>query len=198
MDEVAAQSFVIFLAGYETSATTMTFAMYELALHPEVQQRLREEIKMVLAKHDDQFTYESLNEMKYMMQVIDETFRKHPPVTFITREAVADYKIPDENLVLEKGTRMMIPILGYHHDEEYYKNPTVFDPERFNDENRKKIHPFILGERFGLMQVQVGLASILKSFKVTLNPKTEVPIKMHTNSILAAPEGGVWINVSKI
>lgn len=71
MDEVAAQSFVFFLAGFETSSTTMTFALFELAQHQDIQDRVREEIGQVLAKHDEQMTYDSLSELKYMKQVID-------------------------------------------------------------------------------------------------------------------------------
>lgn len=71
MDEAAAQCFVFFLAGFETSSTTMTFALYELAQQQDIQDRVREEIQTVLAKHDDQMTYDSLSDLKYMKQVID-------------------------------------------------------------------------------------------------------------------------------
>lgn len=71
MDELTAQSFVFFLAGFETSSTTMTFALYELAIHQDLQDKVREEIEQVLAKHNGQMTYDSLSELKYMSQVID-------------------------------------------------------------------------------------------------------------------------------
>ena len=73
MDEIAAQSFVFFIAGFETSSTTMTFALYELAKHQDVQEKLRNEIRSVLAKHDGKITYDAIQEMKYMNQVIDGT-----------------------------------------------------------------------------------------------------------------------------
>lgn len=71
MNEMVAQSFVFFIAGFETSATTMTFALFELAMHPEIQDRLRDEIHTVLEKHDGKMTYDSLSEMKYLGQVVD-------------------------------------------------------------------------------------------------------------------------------
>lgn len=71
MDEATAQCFVFFIAGFETSSTTMTFALYELAQHQDIQDKVRAEIKTVLARHDDQVTYDSLSELKYMQQVID-------------------------------------------------------------------------------------------------------------------------------
>jgi cytochrome P450 family 6 len=60
MNSLAAQAFVFFLGGFETSATTMTFCMYELSLHQDIQDHLREEIDVVLQKHDDKLTYESI------------------------------------------------------------------------------------------------------------------------------------------
>jgi cytochrome P450 family 6 len=73
IEEIAAQSFVFFIAGFETSSTTMTFALYELAKHQDMQDRLRKEIREVLAKHQDQVSYDAILEMKYMNQVIDGT-----------------------------------------------------------------------------------------------------------------------------
>ncbi|KAJ8944241.1 hypothetical protein NQ314_009518 [Rhamnusium bicolor] len=64
-----------------------------------------------------------------------ETLRKYPPVPLITRQCVKDYKVPDEDVIIEKGNIVMIPVSGIHYDEDYYKNPEVFDPERFNEEN---------------------------------------------------------------
>lgn len=71
MDEIAAQSFVFFLAGFETSSTTMTFALYELAYNQTIQDKVRQEIDRVLAKYDGKISYDSMNDLKYMGQVID-------------------------------------------------------------------------------------------------------------------------------
>lgn len=71
MNEIVAQSFVFFIAGFETSSTTMTYALYELAKHPHMQQRLRDEFEAVLEKHDGRFTYEAMGDMQYLEQVIN-------------------------------------------------------------------------------------------------------------------------------
>lgn len=71
MDEIVAQSFVFFIAGFETSSTTMTYALYELAKHPHIQRRLREEILSVLGQHNGKLTYEAMLDMHYLEQVIN-------------------------------------------------------------------------------------------------------------------------------
>lgn len=71
---MVAQSFVFFIAGFETSSTTMTFALYELATHPDIQDKVREELHRVLKKHNDQITYDCIKDLEYMEQVIDGKF----------------------------------------------------------------------------------------------------------------------------
>ena len=79
MNCMAAQAFAFFVGGYETSSTTMTFCLYELSLHQDIQDRLREEIDIVLLKHDGKPTYEGIQEMEYLDKVISgkEPFMKN-------------------------------------------------------------------------------------------------------------------------
>ena len=70
MNSLAAQVFVFFFGGFETSSTTMTFCLYELSLHQDIQDRLRQEIDVVLQKHDGKLTYEAIQEMEYLDKVV--------------------------------------------------------------------------------------------------------------------------------
>ena len=76
MDSLAAQAFVFFIGGFETSSTTMTFCLYELSLHQNIQDRLRQEIDVVLQKHDGKITYEGIQEMEYLDKVVSG--KAHP------------------------------------------------------------------------------------------------------------------------
>ncbi|KAJ3655229.1 hypothetical protein Zmor_014365 [Zophobas morio] len=208
-EEIAAQCFVFFLAGFETSSTTMTFALYELSNNHKIQDKVRDEINTVLGKHDGKITYEAIQEMKYMDLVINETLRKYPPLPILTRKCVKDYKVPDEDIIIEKGTDIVIPVLAIHKDEDYYPDPEKFDPERFTEENKSKRHnyahiPFgegprnCIGARFGLMQSKVGLTSLLRSYKFNVNKKTMEPLKMKADSFVLATEGEIWLDAEKI
>jgi len=93
MNSLAAQTFVFFLGGFETSSTTMTFCLYELSLHQDIQDRLREEIDVVLQKYDGKITYDGVQEMEYLDKVVSGKarsfkfiyiFRKQDTLTFIT------------------------------------------------------------------------------------------------------------------
>ena len=70
---LAAQAFIFFLAGFETSSTTLSFCLYELALNPGIQDKLREHIKAVTKTHGGQVTYDSLHDMPYLDQVVEGT-----------------------------------------------------------------------------------------------------------------------------
>nr|CAD7571558.1 unnamed protein product [Timema californicum] len=122
---------VFLIAGFHTSANTTSFALYELATQPDMQTRLRQEILDVLDKHGGKITHDALTEMTYLDMVVSETLRKYPILPFLDRMTLRDYKIPGTSIVLEKGTSIFIPLLGFHNDPKYFPNPKKFNPERF-------------------------------------------------------------------
>lgn len=141
-NEIAAQCFIFFLAGFETSSTTMSYCLYELAKNQKIQDRLRAHIDEVLQKHGNQITYEALLDMPYLDQVINETLRLYPPLSLLQRKLVKPYKVPGTSCVLDPGIVIFISIYGMQRDERYFTNPSVFDPDRFSPENASKIEPF--------------------------------------------------------
>ncbi|XP_044260317.1 probable cytochrome P450 6a23 [Tribolium madens] len=209
LDEVIAQCFIFFLAGFETSSTTMTFALYELAKNHQIQDKLRDEIVQVLRKYNDEITYEGITEMKYLDQVIEESLRKYPPLPFVTRTCVMDYKVPHSDLIIEKGRRVILPILALHHDPQFWPEPQNFDPERFNDQNKSLRQQysyipfgegprFCIGKKFGLTQTKVGLVALIKNYEFSVNSKTTNPLKMAANTFILSAEGGIWLDSKKL
>ncbi|XP_011705214.1 PREDICTED: cytochrome P450 6l1-like, partial [Wasmannia auropunctata] len=141
MEEATAQSFIFFVAGFETSATTATFSLYELAQHQDIQDKVRKEINEILAKHGG-LTYDAVNEMTYLHKVVNETLRKYPPVPILNRICTKEINLPTTDIHLPKGTLITIPVLGLHRDPSIYPDPDKFDPERFNADKVAERHPY--------------------------------------------------------
>lgn len=205
-DDFVAQSYAFLLAGFETSATTMAFALYELSLQPAIQQRLRTEISTVLGKHDQELTYETVQEMSYLEKVIFETLRKYPIVPYLDRMCISDYEIPVSSNTskdtIPAQTGVYIPVYAIHHDPQYYPEPETFDPERFTEENVNTRPQFTylpfgegpricLGMRFALMQTKTGLINLLSRFEVAPCRDTPVPLKIHPKPFLLQSQGEI-------
>lgn len=110
----------------------MSFCLYELAKNADIQKKVQDEIDKALeSAGSDGLSYDVLGDLKYAECCIDETLRKYPIVPFHFRTASNDYKIADSDLVIPKGSAVMIPALGFQRDPEIYDNPMEFKPERF-------------------------------------------------------------------
>ncbi|KRT83630.1 cytochrome P450, partial [Oryctes borbonicus] len=138
---VSSQAVSFFSAGHETTSSTISFALYEMAINQDVQDRLRDEIHASVRKYGD-ITYEGVKEMRYLNMVFCEVLRKYTQAPFLIRECVEDCFIPEYNLRADKGTDVIIPIAGLHADPKYYPDPQKFDPLRFSDVNREKLTPY--------------------------------------------------------
>lgn len=135
-------SVVFFLAGFETSSTALSYALYELSLNQELQDKTRVEIEKVLAEHDGKITYEAIMNMEWCGQVISESLRKYTPGNVLLRTCTKEYHVPGTNYIIDKGSNLMLPMSAIHNDPEYFPNPEKFDPERFSPEASKERNPF--------------------------------------------------------
>lgn len=139
---LAAQAFFFFLAGADTSATTMHFTLIELANNPDVLARLHKEIDEVFDSCNDQLTYDHVEQFHYLDMVLNEAMRKFPPIGLIGRTCTKDTVLPVGNLKIDQGTSIIIPAFALHRDPKYFPEPEKFDPERFNHDNAKNIVKF--------------------------------------------------------
>ncbi|KPI99687.1 Cytochrome P450 6B4 [Papilio xuthus] len=205
-DILAAQAFVFYAAGYETSASTMSYLFYELAKHPKIQDKVIAEIDEVLKRYNGEITYDCLNEMTYLQQVFDETLRKYPIVDPLQRNADMDYVVPGTNTIIIKGQTVLVSVLGIHRDPQYYPNPDKFDPERFNADNKKDRHtcaylPFgtgprnCIGMRFAKVQSQVCIVKFLSRYRVEPTKNTPTEVKFDPMRVVLFPIGGIELNI---
>ncbi|KAG5669765.1 hypothetical protein PVAND_000059 [Polypedilum vanderplanki] len=197
------------MAGAETSSTTIAFALAELANNVEYQEKLREEIIANTSRENNEISYETLQEMTYLNQIVNETLRMYTNGLILIRQANEDYKIENSSHIIPKGADVWIPMIGIHFDEKYWKHPEKFDPERFTQEEiaKRPNHCYLpfgdgqrncIGMRYALLIVKYGLALIIKNFKVTSNPKMKYPIKLNPKTPMMEPIGGYWINIEKV
>ncbi|XP_026741279.1 cytochrome P450 6B6-like [Trichoplusia ni] len=204
-DVIAAQAFVFYVAGYETSATTASYMLYQLALNQDVQDKLIAEIDAVTEANNGEITYESLKEMKYMHKVSDETLRMYSIVEPLQRKCTVDYKIPGTDLTIEKDTILLVSPRGIHYDEKYYPNPEVFDPNRFDPEEVGKRHPCAylpfgigqrncIGMRFGKLQTALCVAKLLRKYRIEPSKNTELELGVDKNRIIIGPANGIRVN----
>lgn len=183
--------------------------MFELSINEEIQDKARSDVRKSIEKHDRKLTFDSVADMTYLEQCVNETLRKYPPASSVQRVALEDYNIPDSKIVIPKGTAVPIPILAIHWDEEHYPEPEKFDPERFNQENLTARHPMAflpfgegprncIGIRFALIEIKLALAKMLMRYKFTLDrSKTDVPLEFSKTNFMLAPAKNIFINISK-
>ncbi|GFS38225.1 hypothetical protein TNIN_394601 [Trichonephila inaurata madagascariensis] len=187
MDELVAQCVIFFIAGYDTTGSTLAFATYMLALNQDVQEKAYQEIVDAVRDTNGELTYEAVQNLKYLDNIISETLRLFPPGIRLERLAVADYKLGNTGITIPKGMIVTIPTYAMHRDPEIYPNPEKFEPDRFTSEERAKRDmyaylPFgagprnCVGMRFALMEVKVCLAYVIANFKIKKSPKTKVPL----------------------
>ncbi|XP_052863097.1 cytochrome P450 6a2-like [Anopheles cruzii] len=209
LNELAAQVFIFFLAGFETSSTTMNFCLYELATNPDIQDRLREEINRAIEDNDNKVTYDLVMNMQYLDQAINETLRKYPPVESLTRVPLRDYTIPGTKHVIPKDTLVQIPVYALHRDADHYPDPDQFNPDRFLPEEVQRRHPYVylpfgegpricIGLRFGVMQAKIGLIMLLRNFRFAPTARTPKSIVFDPKSPVLAPSTGNYLKVDKI
>lgn len=205
-EDIAAQAYIFYAAGYESSASTMGFLLYQLALNQDIQEKLYAEIKEALENNNGEMTYDAIMNLEYMEKVFNETLRMYPIITKLKRRSKAPYKIPETNIIIDKGQLIKISVLGIHHDEKYYPNPEVFDPQRFSPENVQARHkcaflPFgegpkqCIGIRFAQMQSWVGLAKLLLRYRVEPSENTPLRFAYEPRRVMLYPKGGFPINI---
>ncbi|XP_033728704.1 cytochrome P450 3A29-like [Pecten maximus] len=199
-EEIIASSVLFFLAGYETTATLLQFSGYELAVNPEIQERMLEEIQNALG--DEEPVYENIRQLTYMDQVFYEVLRKYPPFNRLTRSASEDRVI--NGITFRKGYRIVIPVSNIHHDPKFYPEPEAFKPERFADRAAQNSVTFLsfgfgprlcLGLRLAMMEAKIAMVHILRNVKFVTCADTQIPLQISSRPGLTQPKQTISLMV---
>ncbi|XP_029665110.1 cytochrome P450 9e2-like [Formica exsecta] len=208
IDEMAAQAFLFFLGGFDSVSTNMCFLTREIAINPDIQDRLRAEVDDVLRRTNGKLTYEVINDMKYLDAVVNENLRQYPLLTVLDRVCVKEFELPPaipngKPITVKPGTSIWIPNHALHHDSYYYPQPDKFDPDRFlnGDVNSSVYMPFGIGpriciaKRFALMEMKVMLFHLLWRCDLEPDAKTRIPMVFSKKAFFMTAEGGFWLKL---
>ncbi|KAH8254913.1 hypothetical protein KR026_004529, partial [Drosophila bipectinata] len=209
-DFIASQAGIILLAGFETSSALMGFTLYELAKAPDLQERLRSELsEAFLTSSTSHLNYETLATLPYLKMVCLEALRLYPAAAFINRECTSPdtdgFSLrPHVDAVLPPGMPAYISILGLHRDEQFWPDPYRFNPERFSPERAKEIIPMTyipfgagphgcIGSRLGLLQLKLGIAHILRLYRVEMCHRTVNEIRFNPKTFMLESRDEIFL-----
>ncbi|WP_374776338.1 cytochrome P450 [Streptomyces sp. NBC_01310] len=180
--ELRDQILIFLLAGHETTATSLCFALHLLARHPEQQDRAREEISRVLGDRTPEAA--DLDRLPYLTQVLKEAMRLYPAAPVIGRKAVAATRIGE--YAIPAGADVILAPWVTHRHPGHWPDPDRFDPERFTPEAeaarpRYAWFPFgggpraCIGQHFSMLESVIALAMILRAYEFEA-VDTEIPV----------------------
>jgi cytochrome P450 len=202
-EQVRDECLTILLAGHETTANALSFALRLLAGHAEIQNRVAEEADRVLGGRAA--SAEDFGNLKYAEQVFAEALRLYPPVWVTARTAAEDYVY--RGVPIAKGTILVAPQYAVHRDARWWPDPERFDPTRFTPtakaaRPKMAYFPFAagsrqcIGEGLAWMEGVLALASIFQNWRLTPAPGHDGAIQIEP-SISLRPKGAVPILVER-
>jgi cytochrome P450 len=171
-DDISNDLLIFMLAGHDTTATALTYALWALGHHPDVQDRVAAEAAAI---GDAELTPADVPRLGYTVQVLREALRLQPPAAGVARLAVRD--LPVGGYRVEAGSIMAVGIYALHRDPTLWERPLVFDPDRFSPEaskgrDRWQFVPFIagprscIGEHFAMLETTLAMATIVRALEI--------------------------------
>ncbi|XP_060530997.1 cytochrome P450 4d1-like isoform X2 [Cylas formicarius] len=177
-------------AGFDTTASALSFAVYEIAANPNVQNKIFEEQKKIWKGNmcNPVLTYESINEMVYLDLVVKEVLRLYPSVPFIGKRFVKDIYYGD--IRLPRMLNFSVFIYALHRHPDYFTEPEKFIPERF--ENKELTDPRIyapfgvkprscIGQRFAILELKSVLSKLIRNFEFVNVPGHKLVLTSRLN-----------------
>ncbi|HET6246826.1 MAG TPA: cytochrome P450 [Tepidisphaeraceae bacterium] len=173
----------LFVAGHETTALTLTYALYLLALHPEIQAEVQSAVDVALGEKPP--CHADLHRLRAVRNVVYESLRLYPPADVLGREALGDITI--KGVPIAKGMNIFASTWVLHRDRRFFAEPEKFDPGRWTDEFEKSLPRFAyfpfgggprfcIGQSFAITEATLALAAIVQraSFKIAAGFRLEL------------------------
>lgn len=192
-DEDIRHELVVFLgAGYDTTATTLTYALWALGHHLDLQDQVAAEVAAV---GDRPLTSDDVPRLGYTVQVLHEALRLCPPAAATSRMVMKDFDV--DGYRVEAGTLALVGIYAMHRDPALWDHPLVFDPDRFSpanskDRDRWQFLPFgggprsCIGDHFAMLEATLGLATIIRHTEIQ-SLDDDFPLAVAFTMVAAAP-----------
>lgn len=197
-EEIRDNLLTFIVAGHETTALTLSWALYLCAFDPAVQDAARAEAQAVLGTRSA--TAEDVPHLPFVRQVIDETLRLYPPAAFLSRTAQKNDELCGREV--RRGDTVILPIYALHRHKKLWSDPDRFDPARFAPGHKTDRFAFLpfgdgpricIGANFAIQEAVIILATLLARFRFARIPgKDPKPVMILT----LRPEGGVWLSVT--
>jgi len=207
MEDVIGECKLFYFAGMETTSALLTWTMIVLSMHPEWQDRAREEVLGVIgAAGTLPPDYDGLSRLKIVTMVLYEVLRLYSPLPAVHRRTYKPVELG--GVRYPAGVVLALPLLCIHHDRDVWgPDADEFRPERFAEGvarasgDRPAFFPFgggprtCIGQNFALLEAKMGLAMILRSFEFELSPSySHAPF----SAPLLKPEHGAQVNLRKL
>nr|XP_038935978.1 cytochrome P450 4F5-like [Rattus norvegicus] len=200
-----ADTFMFGDESHDTTASTLSWILYNLARHPEYQESCLQEVwELLRDREPEEIEWDDLAQLPFLTMCIKESLRLHPPAVDLLRRCTQDIVLPDGR-VIPKGNICVISIFGIHHNPSVWPDPEVYDPFRFDPESRQKRSPlsFIpfsagprncIGQTFAMNEMKVAVALTLLRFR--LLPDDKEPRRKP--EIILRAEGGLRLLVEPL
>ena len=184
-----------FIAGHETTALTLTWALYLVGMHGPTAERIRAEVTDICGQGD--IAYDDIDRLSFTRAVLDETMRLYPPAPMLNRECHEETEIHGRKI--EVGDTFLLCNYVMHRTERLWENPNAFDPDRFmrQPELKAKGAPYMpfgagpricVGMAFAMMEAVMALGTLVRDYDIDI-PDDCFPRPLMT--VTLRPEGGV-------
>jgi cytochrome P450 len=191
-EDISSELLIFMLSGHDTTATMLTYALWQLGHHPEMQDRIAAEVAEI---GDRELTPRDVPRLGYTAQVLNESLRLCPPAAGVGRLALADIAV--DGYRVEAGSIVAVAINAVHRDLALWERPLVFDPDRFSPQNsasrdRWQFIPFAagprscIGEHFAMLVTTLALATVVRSARIR-STDNDFPLSSPCTTVAKGP-----------